>query len=294
MYKCNLDSDCDNGSLCCHDDCYTHKICKKAVSGVDNNDDCPKDDNICIYPLPYEETKKYKCDSSEQCRNNYVCCPHSCYTHNICKMQIQKENELCPISVRKEYCTNTNRTLAKYSCENDNDCHAGYLCCVDRCYDHKVCKLSTEAFSYKSVYVKKKLTIFNFEDQHKCPKLEEKCTKPYSLRLAKKFICFKNDDCKTGQLCCKDICVKDFKICKNIFKIQSDTYPNSTTKEFPINPNTENEKSISENDKQNSMKIEIQTKEFYFDETDQPELIMQSKNEEGSGSGYIINDGEDD
>lgn len=117
------------------------------------------------------------------------------------------EGQTCPENIKPEQCPKK-QTIYTPECKEDKDCFSGYRCCYDVCFDKKVCKLPKDSFTYT------KKAEAPEENGPFCPKLEGKCKQIHSLSIAKKFICNKDDDCSEDEACCRDDCVKNFKICK--------------------------------------------------------------------------------
>jgi hypothetical protein len=176
---CLHHSNCPSGHLCCPDCHYTHPICKRTstVEAFPLNSTCPWND--------------------KGCGNNDALSTKS-----------------CPASIRRQFCPHFNLNAPKYSCSSPKDCMLGYLCCPDNCYDNQICKLPSGIFNHRHTI---NWVVEGPKRRHNCPPIGAKCTKAYSLRLAKKIMCVKDEDCSTSmEKCCQDVCIEHFKICLRI------------------------------------------------------------------------------
>jgi hypothetical protein len=189
---------------------------------------CPKPSGppsfgACVF------TPGVNCVDDNECQNGQICCPDKC--NKICKdpSTASPEEEPKPYIPQpynggdKGKCPVVPPTFGvcafnpDVNCKDDNECKIGQLCCNDGC--NKICKDSV-----KSTKDEPKPYIPSNGDGQ-CPEAK----RTFGTCVVTPLNCGGDNECKTGQLCCKDGCGR---VCK-------DAVPPKEEKKEPEDDNTD-------------------------------------------------------
>lgn len=199
-YECKSTRQCKTNRVCCEHGCYTHKVCVKPAPPVSPIDTCP---TMLACPISPITDTDVECWKNDECENDSKCCPHPCYTHKVCLRRTAelrstkvKTSNSCVIENKK--CTLVPYFLSKHMiCTNNEECPAGFYCCQDACYSHRICKKG---------YLDSPELINPEEPNPLCPVLEENCSEYSPFRRGFPQ-CDSSRKCGLSEACCPSRCV---------------------------------------------------------------------------------------